>query len=228
VADPLFDADVNVRGSVNLLENCRQYGVRKVIYISTGGAVYGEPEYLPCDEDHPINPVCQYGVSKHVVEHYLHVYRHLYGIDYGVLRYPNVYGPRQNPHGEAGVVAIFAGRMLNGEPVTINGDGEQVRDYVYVTDCAHANVLLAESDQVGIYNLGSGQGATVNLLFSELANIIEYSQPARYGPAKAGETYKIYLDSRRAQAELHWTPQVSLAEGLRQTVAYSREYERSA
>lgn len=228
VADPLFDADVNVSGSVNLLEISRHYGVRKVVYISTGGAVYGEPEYLPCDEAHPINPLCQYGISKHVVEHYLYVYRHLYGMDYGVLRYPNVYGPRQNPHGEAGVIAIFSGRMINSEPVTIYGDGEQERDYVHVADCARANVLLAESDRVGIYNLGSGQGTTVNLLFSELANIIEYSQPAHYAPAKAGETYKIYLDSRRAQAELKWSPTVSLADGLRQTVAYAREHERSA
>ena len=228
VADPLFDADVNVKGSVNLLELCRTHGVKKVIYISTGGAVYGEPEYLPCDENHPINPICQYGVSKHVVEHYLHVYRHLYGLDYGVLRYPNVFGPRQNPHGEAGVVAIFAGRMLAGQPVTIYGDGEQQRDFVYVGDCARANVLLAESDRVGIYNLGSGEGSSVNLLFSELAHIIEYSHPAAYAPGKAGETYKIYLDSRRARAELNWAPQVSLADGLRQTVAYSREHERSA
>ena len=228
VADPLFDADVNVSGSINLLEMCRTYAVKKVVYISTGGAVYGEPEYLPCDEAHPINPICQYGVSKHVVEHYLHVYRHLYGLPYGILRYPNVYGPRQNPHGEAGVVAIFAGRMLAGEPVTIYGDGQQERDFAFVADCARANVLLAESDRGGIYNLGSGTGSTVNLLFSELANIIEYSQPAHYAPGKPGETYKIYLDSRRAQAELGWSPLVSLADGLRQTVAYAREYERSA
>ena len=228
VADPLFDADVNVSGSVNLLEMCRTHGVKKVIYISTGGAVYGQPEYLPCDEAHPINPVCQYGVSKHVVEHYLHVYRHLYGLNYGVLRYPNVYGPRQNPHGEAGVVAIFAGRMLAGEPVTIYGDGLQERDFVYVADCARANVQLAASDRVGIYNLGSGEGSPVNLLFSELANIIEYSQPAHFAPGKAGETYKIYLDSRRAQAELHWSPTIGLVDGLRQTVAYAREHERSA
>jgi UDP-glucose 4-epimerase len=228
VADPLFDADVNVSGSVNLLELCRTYGVKKVVYISTGGAVYGEPEYLPCDEAHPINPVCQYGVSKHVVEHYLHVYRHLYGLNYGVLRYPNVYGPRQNPQGEAGVVAIFSGRMLANEPVTIYGDGGQERDFVFVADCARANVQLAESDRVGIYNLGSGEGSSVNLLFSELANIIEYSQSAHYAPGKAGETYRIYLDSRRARTELGWAPQVSLAEGLKQTVDYAREYERSA
>jgi UDP-glucose 4-epimerase len=225
VADPLFDADVNVRGSLNLLECARRYGTRKVVYISTGGAVFGEPVYLPCDEDHPINPICQYGVSKHVVEHYLHVYRHLYGLEYAVLRYPNVYGPRQNPRGEAGVVAIFTGRMLAEAPIIINGSGDQERDFVYVADCAHANVLAASSPHTGIYNIGCGQGTTVNLLFSELGNIIGYSQPPQYGPAKAGETTKIYLDSRHAQADLGWQPQVSLAKGLSQTVAYFREHE---
>ena len=226
VADPLFDADVNVRGTLNLLECARQHGVRKVIYISTGGAVFGEPVYLPCDEDHPINPICQYGVSKHVVEHYLHVYRHLYGLEYTVLRYPNVYGPRQDPHGEAGVVAIFTGRMLADEPITINGTGDQERDFVYVKDCAQANVLAACSPQIGIYNLGCGAGTTVNLLFSELSNIIGYSRPPHFGPGKAGETSKIYLDSRRAQRDLGWRPVVGLPEGLKSTVAYFREHER--
>lgn len=228
VVDPMFDADVNVRGSLNLLELAQRYGTRKVVYISTGGAVYGEPVYLPCDEAHPVDPICQYGVSKHVVEHYLHVYRHLYGLDYAVLRYPNVYGPRQNPHGEAGVVAIFAGRMLADEPVTINGDGAQERDFVYVKDCARANVMLAENDCVGIYNLGCGVGTSVSLLFAELANIIGYSRPALHGPAKAGETSKIYLDSRRATADFGWTPGVDLGAGLAQTVAYLREHERSS
>ncbi len=226
VADPLFDADVNVRGTLNLLECARRYGVRKVVYISTGGAVYGEPVYLPCDEDHPINPICQYGVSKHVVEHYLHVYRHLYGVEYAVLRYPNVYGPRQNPAGEAGVVAIFTGRMLADETITIYGTGEQERDFVYVTDCARANVLAAGSDRTGIYNIGCGTGTTVNLLFSELSHIMGYARPAEYAPAKNGETYKIYLDSRRAQSELGWRPTIGLPEGLAETVAHLRAFER--
>jgi UDP-glucose 4-epimerase len=226
VADPLFDADVNVRGTLNLLETCRNYGVRKFIYASTGGAVYGEPRYLPCDEDHPIDPICQYGVSKHVVEHYLHVYRHLYGIDYTILRYPNVYGPRQNPHGEAGVVAIFAGRMLAARPVTIFGSGEQERDFVYALDCARGNVLALQSGSAEIYNLGSNRGTTVNLLFSTLANIIGYSAAPDKQPAKAGETFKIYLDGRRAQAGLSWSVSVSLDDGLRQTVSYLREHER--
>jgi UDP-glucose 4-epimerase len=226
VADPFFDADVNVRGTLNLLELSRNYGVRKIVYVSTGGAVYGEPRYLPCDEDHPINPICQYGVSKHVVEHYLHVYRHLYGIDYTVLRYPNVYGPRQNPHGEAGVVAIFTGRMLAAKPVTIFGTGEQERDFVYVSDCARANVTALQGGSAEIYNLGSNQGTSVNLLFSTLANIIGYSSEPRKEPAKAGETFKIYLDGRRAKAGLGWSATVALDQGLRQTVAHFRECER--
>ena len=226
VAEPLFDADVNVRGTLNLLEAARAYGTRKVIYISTGGAVYGEPQYLPCDEDHPINPICQYGVSKHVVEHYLFVYHHLYGLDYTVLRYPNVYGPRQNPRGEAGVVAIFTGRMLTNQPVTINGDGQQERDFVYVADCARANVVALRHGSGGIFNLGSNRGVSVNMLFAELAQIIGYTPAPTLGPAKPGETSKIYLDGRRAQAHLSWAPIIGLDQGLQQTVAYFREHER--
>jgi UDP-glucose 4-epimerase len=226
VAEPLFDADINVRGTLNLLEIARTHGTRKVIYVSTGGAVYGEPRYLPCDEDHPIDPICQYGVSKHVVEHYLHVYQHLYGLDYTVLRYPNVYGPRQNPRGEAGVVAIFTGRMLAGKPITINGTGQQERDFVYVADCARANVLALNKGSATIFNLGTNQGTSVNLLFSTLANIIQYSSEPTMGPAKPGETFKIYLDGRRAQANLGWSATVSLEQGLRQTVKHFREYEQ--
>ncbi|MEP7355645.1 MAG: NAD-dependent epimerase/dehydratase family protein [Anaerolineales bacterium] len=226
VVDPLFDADVNVRGTINLLEAARTHGVRKVIYVSTGGAAYGEPKYLPCDEDHPIDPICQYGVSKHVVEHYLFVYKHLYGLDYTVLRYPNVYGPRQDPHGEAGVIAILSGQMLAGKPVTINGTGQQERDFVYVADCARANVLALNNGSGTIYNLGSNRGTSVNLLFSTLANIIGYSAEPRYGPAKAGETFKIYLDGTRARDQLDWSPTVDLDRGLQQTVAYLREHER--
>jgi UDP-glucose 4-epimerase len=226
VAEPLLDADINVRGSLNLLECARRWGVRKVVYISTGGAVYGEPEYLPCDEGHPIKPICQYGVSKHIVEHYLHVYQHLYGLDYSVLRYANVYGPRQDPHGEAGVVAIFTGQMLAGEPVTINGGGEQERDFVFVEDCAQANILTSTGPAAGTYNLGAGRGVSVNRLFSELRQVTGCSREPVYGPAKPGETFRIYLDSRRAQEELGWQPRVGLPEGLERTVAYFREHER--
>lgn len=223
VLEPIFDADVNIGGSLNLLECARRFGVERFIYISTGGAVYGEPEYLPCDEEHPINPICQYGASKHSVEHYLYMYRENYGLEYTVLRYPNVYGPRQDPHGEAGVVAIFAGQMLAGEEVTINGDGEQERDFVYVADCARANLLALESaNGSGIYNLGSGRGTTVNQIFDQLEAITGYARPARYGPAQLGETRRIYLSAARAQQDLGWSATTGLKEGLEQTVAAMR------
>jgi UDP-glucose 4-epimerase len=226
VADPLFDADVNVRGSINVLECARQTGVRKVIYVSTGGAVYGEPEYLPCDENHPINPICQYGISKHTVEHYLFTYKYLYGLDYTVLRYPNVFGPRQNPAGEAGVIAIFTGKMLRDAPVTIYGSGEQERDFVFVSDCALANVLVSEQGNGRVYNIGTGQGTSINLIFSHLKDTIGYYSDPIYGPAKAGETFKICLDSRRIQTELGWFPSFTLSDGLVRTVEYFRQSEQ--
>ena len=220
VADPLFDADVNVRGSLNVLECARQAGVRRLIYASTGGAVYGEPDYLPVDEAHPIRPLSPYGASKHIVEHYLFLYRHNYGLEYVILRYPNVYGPRQDPHGEAGVVAIFSARMRRGEPVTINGDGEQTRDFTFVGDCAAANALALELPAAaGIYNLGTGEPTSINQLFAALKDLTGYPAAPGYGPAKLGETRQIYLTARRARAELGWQPQVALRAGLAQTVA---------
>ncbi|HEX6305224.1 MAG TPA: NAD-dependent epimerase/dehydratase family protein [Anaerolineales bacterium] len=221
VLDPLFDADVNILGSINLIECAKKFEVKRFVYISTGGAVYGEPEYLPCDEAHPINPICQYGASKHTVEHYLYMYRQLYGLEYVVLRYPNVYGPRQDPHGEAGVVAIFSGQMLKGEQAKINGDGEQERDFVYVGDCARANLLaLGTQNGSAIYNLGSGQGTSVNQIFEVLKAITSYKRERLHGPAKVGETRRIYLDAQKARNELDWTAAISLEEGLQHTVDY--------
>jgi len=227
VADPLFDAQVNVVGSLNLIECAKAFDVRRFIYISTGGAVFGEPEYLPCDEKHPINPICQYGASKHTVEHYLYMYHENYGLESIVLRYPNVYGPRQDPYGEAGVIAIFTALMLAGKPVTINGDGEQTRDYVYVGDCARANVMALESPiEHCIFNLGSGKGTSVNEIFDYLSELTDFGDAAHNGPAKVGETRHIYLDATRATERLGWKPEVSLAEGLTRTIAYFRESER--
>ena len=225
--DPLFDADVNIIGSIKLAQLAIKHGTRKFIHISSGGAAYGEPEYLPCDEDHPIKPLCHYGASKYTFELYLHVFSANYDLDYSVIRYPNVYGPRQDPHGEAGVVAIFTGRMLRGEQVMINGTGEQVRDYVYVTDCARSNLMLLEQGSGHVYNLGSGIGTTVNEIFQELKNITAYKKPALYGPAKAGETFKIYLNASRAERELGWLPSIPLKEGLKRTVDYFKEVELS-
>mgnify|MGYP000561555274 FL=1 len=223
VADPIHDADVNILGSLNLLELARQHGVRKVVYISTGGAVYGEPVYLPCDEAHPVDPLCPYGATKHTVEHYLFMYRQNYGLDYTVLRYPNVYGPRQDPHGEAGVVAIFAGQMLSGQQVTINGSGEQERDFVYVGDCVRANLLALDAGSGQIYNLGWGIGVSVNDIFFHMKEITRYGREPVHGPPKLGETFKIYLDASKARRELGWEPQVTLRDGLELTVAYFRE-----
>lgn len=226
VAEPLFDADVNILGSINLIECAKRFGVKRFVYISTGGAVYGEPEYLPCDEAHPINPICQYGASKHTVEHYLYMYKMNYGLDYTVLRYPNVYGPRQDPHGEAGVVAIFTGQMLRGDQVIINGDGEQERDFVYVGDCARANLMAIQASQgLGILNLGSSRGTTVSEIFEKLRDITGYAREARHGPAKVGETRKIYLEAGKAQREMNWRPTIDLENGLQRTVEYFRQME---
>jgi UDP-glucose 4-epimerase len=227
ISDPVYDADINVLGSLNMLELARQHGVRKVIYISSGGAVYGEPVYLPCDEDHPIDPLCPYGATKHVVEHYLFMYRHNYGLDYTVLRYGNVYGPRQDPYGEAGVVAIFTGLMLAGQPTVVNGNGEQERDFVYVGDCVRANVLALNSGSGQIYNVGCGVGTTVNEIFAHLKDISGYPLEPVHGPAKLGETFKIYLEVGKARREMGWEPRVTLREGLEKTVDYFRTVDEA-
>jgi len=220
---PILYAEVNILGSLNLLELSRKYGVRKIIYASTGGAVYGEPQYLPVDEDHPINPLDPYGASKHHVEHYLYLYRANYGLAYTVLRYPNVYGPRQDPYGEAGVVAIFAHQMLQNRQAVINGSGEQERDFVYVGDVARSNLLALERGDGGIYNLGSGIGTSINEIFDRLKAITGYQGDKVHGPPKPGEVFKIRLDASRAREELGWVPQISLEEGLRRTVEYFAE-----
>ena len=219
---PLLYAEVNVVGSVNLLECCRRYGVKKLIYASTGGAVYGEPSSLPVAEDHPINPLDPYGASKHHVEHYLHLYNVNFGITFTVLRYPNVYGPRQDPLGEAGVVAIFSGQMLRGGEPVINGTGKQERDFVYVSDVARANVLALERGDNQILNIGSGVGTSVNVIYEVLAELTEFERRPVHGPAKKGEVSKIFLNSDRARRILSWQPELSLREGLASTVEYFR------
>ena len=227
VADPMFDGEVNILGSLNLIECAKMFKVKRFIYISSGGAAYGEPEYVPCDEKHPINPICQYGASKHTVEHYLYMYYQNYSLEYAVLRYPNVYGPRQDPKGEAGVVAIFTAKMLSGQEVVINGDGEQQRDYVFVSDCAWANLLaLLSPISDGIYNLGSGVGTSVNDIFNHLATITDYKLEPTHGPQKLGETRHIYLDAKKAQEKLSWQPTWSLRDGLTKTVEYFEGSER--
>ena len=224
--DPLVDAETNVKGSLNLLQNCVKYGVRKVVYTSSGGAIYGDPVYLPCDEAHPVQPLSHYGVSKYAVEKYLYVYRESFGLDYTALRLGNVYGPRQDPLGEAGVVAIFSQAMLDGRPVSIFGTGEQERDFVHVSDVAAASVRALEAGSGGAFNIGTGVGSSINRIFSLLKEITGYPLDADYGPAKPGEVFKIYLDIAEARRALGWEPEFSLEDGLKNTVAWFREASR--
>ena len=198
IRGPLVDADANIIGSLNVLEECRKNGVEKVLFSSSGGAMYGEPVTLPCDEDHPVRPLSPYGAAKAAVELYLPIYRGLYGLKYSALRYANVYGPRQNPAGEAGVVAIFAGRMLDGAPVFINGSGEQERDFVYVEDIARANVLALSAGDDEAFNLGSGVGTSVNEIFSRLSSLMGYGLKPEHRAQAEGEVFKIVLNTEKA------------------------------
>lgn len=226
VREPVFDSSVNIGGTLNLLEAARLSGVKRVVYASTGGAVYGEPEYIPVREDHPINPICHYGVSKHTVEHYLFLYRRLYGTGYVVLRYPNVYGPRQNPRGEAGVTAIFAVKYLGGTPPRINGDGEQLRDYVHVRDVAEANVLALDPARPqldgGIFNIGWGRGRSVNELDRIIRGFVGTDLLPEYGPPLPEEILRVSLDSTRAREILGWKPTIPFETGLKDLVEYHR------
>ena len=224
VNDPIRDARINILGSIGLLQAATRHGVRKVLYASTGGALYGEGRQLPATEDHPINPESPYGASKHTVEHYLFMWKLLHGLDYTVLRYPNVYGPRQNPHGEAGVNAIFIGLMLEGRRPRIFGDGNAVRDYLFVSDVVEANVLALAKGGGEIMNLGTGVGTSVNDIVHELQVILGFREGAIHDPARAGEIQRIYLDASRAKRILGWSPSVPFAEGLRRTVEWTRNH----
>jgi UDP-glucose 4-epimerase len=223
VADPVFDAQVNLIGVLNLVEEGRANGLRQVIFASSGGTVYGDDDRLPSREGDPTAPLCPYGVTKLGTEQYLHYYDRIYGIPYVALRYANVYGPRQDPHGEAGVVAIFTGQLLRGEPLTINGDGTQSRDLVFVTDVARANLLALDSAYCGPLNIGTGVENDVNRLFALLCEATGVPAAERHGPAKTGEQARSVLDPSRARSVLGWQAEVPLAEGLQRTVAYFRE-----
>jgi len=223
VEDPVLDARTNILGALQLLMSCTRHGVRKFVYASTGGALYGEGRTLPATEDHPINPESPYGASKHALEHYLYLWKLLHGLDYTVLRYPNVYGPRQNPHGEAGVNAIFIGMMLHGKRPRIFGTGDQVRDYLYVGDVVDANVIALEKGGGEMVNLGTGVGTSVNDIVRELNAILGSRLDPIYEAARAGEVQRITLDATRARNVLGWAPRVSFHDGLARTVAWSRE-----
>ena len=226
--DPVKDGEINVIGTLRMLEASRRYGVEKFIYSSTGGALYGDPEVDPCPDDHPVIPLSPYGMSKYLGEQYLQFYRRLYRLNYTSLRYGNVYGPRQDPHGEAGVIAIFAQAMLEGKQPEIFGDGEQERDFVSVEDVVEANILAIDRGDGLAMNIGTGQRTSVNRIFELLKSIIGYKWDPVHGPARLGDVYQISLESARAAKELGWAAQVDLEEGLRRTAEYFREAVQAA
>ncbi len=221
VRNPQLDAEINVTGSLNLFLLCMQFGVRRIIFASTGGAIYGEPEFLPIDETHRERPAAPYGISKHAGEAYLQFFGSN-GIEWAILRYANVYGPRQDPEGEAGVVAIFAQAMLDGRTPVIYGDGTQTRDFVYVEDVAHANVLATEARTSNLANIGTGIETSVNDLYRRLGELAGSRSAARYTTPRPGDVHRSALSIARARQWLGWAPRTDLAEGLRRTVEWFR------
>lgn len=218
VKDPAFDANANIIGSINLLQNSIKYNVKKFIFASTGGAVYGEQSYFPADESHPTQPRSPYGISKLAVENYLFFYNAEYGLNYTILRYANIYGPRQNPFGEAGVVAIFSTKLLKGQQPIINGSGKQTRDYVFVDDVVKANLLTLNDNSNDIYNIGTGIETNVNQLFHRLNKIIGANKEEKHGPAAPGEQMRSVISSDKFYNKFGWKPSTTLEEGLKQTV----------
>lgn len=230
VEDPAFDAQVNILGTLNVVEQAVQHGSRKVIFASSGGAIYGEQNVFPAPETHPTRPLSPYGISKLVGEFYLDYYQRASGIQYVSLRYSNVYGPRQDPQGEAGVVAIFTQKMLGGEQPVINGNGRQTRDFVYVEDVVEANlaVMGMGTDFQGLYNVGVGKETAINDLFGLLAELTKTECKRVHGPAKKGEQARSVVDSAKLRQEAGWEPKTSLQEGLARTVEFFREKLKTA
>lgn len=224
VSDPIFDAQVNILGLINLIEVGRKYGLRQVIFASSGGAIYGDADVLPTPESYPPKPVSPYGVSKLASEFYLEYYFSAYGIKYCALRYGNVYGPRQNPHGEAGVVAIFAQKMLSGRQPVINGDGAQSRDFVFVGDVVEANVHALNHKESLRVNIGTGKGTTVNYMFDMLVSLTGTHFAQIHGDPKPGEQYVSVLDVSLADSKLGWSSSVSLETGFARTVDYFKTH----
>ena len=218
VENPLMDADINVIGGLNVIQACHTYNVNKIIFASSGGTVYGEQKYFPADEEHPTRPISPYGVAKLATENYLYYFYKTYGLKYISLRYGNIYGPRQDPYGEAGVVAIFSSKIIKGSNPIINGDGLQTRDYVYVGDVVDVNIRAIESDFTGALNIGTGKETTVLELFKILREVSGKSGVEEvHGPAREGEQRRSQLSYELAKKILGWQPEITLEEGLKST-----------
>ncbi len=221
-ADPRYDADVNIVGLLSLVQVGLEHGLQRVVFASSGGAVYGEQDVFPADETHRTAPCSPYGAAKRSGELYLDVFRQVRGLHYVALRYSNVYGPRQSPHGEAGVVAIFTKRLLQGEPCVINGDGLQTRDFVNVKDVVRANVAALTTSFVGPVNIATGREANIVQIYEWLAKAAGVSSPAKFAEGKAAEQRRSVLSNALARDVLGWTPQVPLEAGIAETVAWFR------
>ena len=218
--DPMFDAQVNILGTINLLEHAVRYGVRKVTFASSGGAIYGEQEVFPAAENHRTDPASPYGISKLAGEKYLAYYANATGLRYAALRFANVYGPRQNPEGEAGVVAIFTKKMLQGDQPIINGTGKQTRDFIFVEDVVESIMVTLGEDIQGIFNVGTGQETTINEIYRTLKDLTQSSCKDLFGAAKKGEQYRSVLDIRKIREAFGWEPQMTVSGGLKKTVDF--------
>jgi len=220
VSDPVYDAKNNILGSINLMQAAVKTDVKKFIFVSSGGAIYGEQTIFPADEEHVTWPLSPYGITKLTGEKYLYFFSQTYGLKYAILRYANIYGPRQNPHGEAGVVAIFTTRLLNGEQPIINGDGKQTRDYVFVGDVVNANMKVTSYEKNDYFNIGTGIETDVNEIFTHLNELTGNRANEEHGPAKPGEQLRSVLNHAKVNKLLNWSPAVSLKDGLRETVDF--------
>lgn len=217
VDDPIESAKTNILGSLNILENCRNFKVKKIIFASSGGAIYGEVKIIPTPENYPAQPVSPYGIEKLIFEHYLGFYKKEYGLDYLILRFANVYGPRQNSRGEAGVIAIFCDKMINGGESLINGDGKQTRDFVFIEDIIRVNILGVQKNKNGIFNIGTGVETDINDIFRKLKGLFNLEIKEIHAPEKQGEQKRSCLDFKKAKVELGWQPKYNLNKGLKKT-----------